>query len=470
MNVGLLQYSSGSYTRNTIGLITITLSNHGLTNVDTLYVKFTTGNAVSHLFQGCTVVNTNSFTVQTTGEGITSGTALVSKVIFNRSGGYTQDVFFRITVDISSHGLPDGSDLYVRYTSGDGESGPAVIERVVNANRFTVVKKNNPGGFYGEFGVNQFHQQLYYGAGIKVYVIDEGFNDVDLTTPGVQTTTDLAEFTIVNISTPGAGGGGLSHGGLVCALLGASRRNGAGVIGICPDAQLFIADVDDENGDIFISKVVQAIDDAIARQVDIINMSLGTEFDSSAFAQAVQRAIDANILVFAATGNAGRTVYEYPAAYPGVISVASVDINRQLSAFNTRNDRINLFAPGENYPLPSPLDTQDIVYVNGTSFSSPFASGLAALYINRRRQELLDSTFRPSSNEIIDVLRGEGYLNTSSVSYSPEDSTNGSNTGMESGALGLVAVVVVLIVILFMFFNRSTSSYSNHRATKSIMG
>jgi hypothetical protein len=457
VEVGVIQYSSGTYTRNTLGLVSITLNDHGFLNTDTLYVKFTTGDAVSVLSQGCTVLTPNTFTIQTSGVGIAAGSVLVSKVVFNRSGIYAIDSSMKITIDVASHGLPDGSDIYLRYTSGSGESGPAVIERIINSGRFTVVKKNNPGGFYGEFGVKGFHEQLYYGQGIKVYVIDEGFNDVDLTAPGVQTTTDLADFTIVNISDPGAGGGGLSHGGLVCALLGASRKNGAGIIGICPDAELFIADVDDANGDIFITKVVQAIDDAIARGVDIINMSLGTEFNSPIFSQAVQRAINANILVFASAGNSGATVYEYPAAYTGVISVASVNIQRQPSSFNTRNDKVDLFAPGENYPLPSPLNTQDIVYVNGTSFSSPFAAGLAALYINRRRQELLDPTFRPSATEIINVLKGENYLNTASITSLP-DTTNSSSDGVLAGASIMVAALALVIIVLLFLGSRRTST------------
>jgi len=442
VEVSLLLFSSGTYVRDATGLVTISLEGHGLNNTDSFYVKFTTGKAISALFQECAVVDANHFSVQTDDLSVTSGSVLVSKLLFDRSGTYLIDtVSLHITLDIPGHGLPDGSDIYVRYLSGLGESGPAVIREIINTDLFTVVKKNNPGGFYGAFGVKQFHEQLHYGAGVKVYVIDEGFNDIDLTTPGIQTTSELAEYTIVNISNPGAGGGGLSHGGLVCALLGASRRNGAGIIGICPDAQLFLADVDDTDGDIFISTVVSAIDDAIARGVDIINISLGSRFDNPAMAQAVQRAINASILVFASAGNSGKKIYEYPASYPGVISVASVNIRRRLSSFNTQNDRVSLFAPGEQYPLPSPLDTQDIVYVNGTSFSSPFAAGLAALYISRRRQELLDPTFRPSSSEIVDVLRGESFLATASI-----DSSEATSGGIAFVIIGIAIVLVALLL------------------------
>lgn len=437
----LVYSNTGTYIINSEGQVIITLPNHGISNNDVLYVKYITGGGKSRLVDQQEVLTDGPDHLRLTESSseATQGQVLVSRLFFDKSGTYTMDQQKVITVLIPSHGYPDGTDLYLRFSSGPGISSPVVIERILHSGGFRVIKKNNPGGFYSEFGVSIFHHQLYYGAGVKVYVIDEGFNDVDLNTPGIQTTTDLAEFTVVDLATPGAGGGGLSHGGLVCALLGASRRNGAGIIGVCPDAQLFIADVDDINGSIFISRVVEAIDDAISRGVDIINMSLGTTSDIPSLRSAVQRALQANILVFASAGNSGQEIYEYPSAYPGVISVASVNIRRQASSFNTRNDRVALYAPGEKYPLPSPFDTQDVVYVNGTSFSSPFAAGLAALYLSRRRGELSNPTYRCGPEELIGILQGEGYLATANT-LQPETTSN-SGAGILLGVLLLLALL-----------------------------
>jgi len=448
VEVATLMYKNGTYTRTADGLITVTLQvDHSYNNSTKVYVKFTTGKAVSRLFTSINVINGKTFTVQDQDLGETSGTVLSSRIVFSKSGTYSRDSHYGIVVHISNHNFVKGASLYLKYNSGTAVSGPAVIEKVSTTSSFRILKKADPGGFYTEFGVNKFHKDLHYGAGVKVYVIDEGFNDVDPFTPGIQTTSDLAEFTMVDISAPGAGGGGLSHGGLVCALLGASRRNGAGIIGICPDASLFLADVDDSSGDIFISNVVKAIDDAIARQVDIINISLGTSTSVPSLQQAVQRALDANILIFASAGNSGKPGYEYPASYPGVISVGSVNIHRRASSFNTRNEKVSIFAPGEKYPLPSPLDVTDVVYVDGTSFSSPFAAGLAALYIGKRRKELNNPDYQPSPQEVISILSSVEYLDTSFLSYSaPTANTN-------SSGLSIVSAIVFVVGVFLLFAN-----------------
>jgi subtilisin len=453
VEVSNLIYHPGSYSRNANGLVTVVMQGpHGYNSSSKVYIKFISGNAISSLFTQISVVSATSFTVQDSESGITSGDVLVARITFNKSGTYSRDSHYGIVIHIETHNYVKGTSIYVKYTSGLAQSGPAVIEKVNNNSSFRILKKADPGGFYSEFGVNKFHQTNTYGNGVKVYVIDEGFNDIDPHTPGIQTTSDLAEFTMVNISTPGAGGGGLSHGGLVCALLGASRRNGAGIIGLCPDSHLFLADVDDQAGDIFISKVVQAIDDAVARQVDVINISLGTSTSSSSLEQAVQRALNANILIFASAGNSGKAGYEYPSSYPGVISVGSVNIHRRPSSFNTRNERVSVFAPGEKYPLPSPLDVTDVVHVDGTSFSSPFAAGLAALYISKRRQELNNPSFRPSREEVISVITGVEYMNTSGISYNTPSNLSPSNNGISA------IVAVIFVIGVFLLFAMIASS------------
>jgi hypothetical protein len=307
----------------------------------------------------------------------------------------------------------------------------------------------DPGSFYRKFGVKDFHDRKIYGGGVSIYIIDEGFNDTDPNIPGIQPISDLADFEVIDFGDNGAGTS-LSHGGLVGGLLGASRKNGAGIIGVSPDAKLFLADVDDTQGAIFISKVVQAIDDAVSRNVDIINMSLGTAFSSSSLNQAVQRAVNANIIVLASAGNSGSAIYEYPAAFDGVISVASVNYDGQKSGFNTRNEKVAIFAPGENYPLPSPISENNIVRVDGTSFSCPFAAGVLSLYIQDKRIKINNSSWRPSRAEIVEEI--PKILGTQSLSYaapgfSPVDLFSGDTIEtLTYVGIALVGVAIVAII------------------------
>lgn len=361
-----------------------------------------------------------------------------------------------VTINRTNHGYAVGNSIYVDLvTPTPGfSSSPAIVESVIGPSSFRLVKKQDPGSFYTKYGVKEFHDRKIYGRSVSVYIIDEGFNDVDPNIPGIQPISDLANFEVINISDEGAGTS-ISHGGLVGALLGASRVNGSGIIGVCPDAKLYLADVDDVDGSIFISNVVRAIDDAILRGVDIINMSLGTSFASSTLNQAVQRAVDANILVFASAGNSGSPIYEYPAAFDGVISVASVDYKGDPSSFNTRNEKVAIFAPGERYPLPSPVSERNIVYVDGTSFSCPYAAGLTALYIHEQRSLRGDPSWRPTREEIVEEI--PKILGTQDLSYPapgfvPVDLFGSEVVGtLTIAAIGLVVVFVIAYILSRIF-------------------
>lgn len=85
----------------------------------------------------------------------------------------------------------------------------------------------------------------------------------------------------------------------------------------------------------------------------------------------------------ASAGNDGTTSYNYPASYDGVISAGSVGSNLVRSWFSQYNNKLDVVAPGEGI-----LTTEDwlkndygydYVFVDGTSFSAPYVSGVAAL-------------------------------------------------------------------------------------------
>ena len=317
----------------------------------------------------------------------------------------------------------------------------------------SVEKKYTPGitdyisEYYEPFGVSAFHLNGQFGRGaepapgnlyqVKLYIIDSGFDDLDPITPGIQTHIDLSTVEVINFSVEGSPEVP-SHGSLVCALVAAPENN-FGIVGVCPKAKVYLGDVDNSVGTIFQSKVAEAIDDAVSRGVDIISISLGASSFTNVMKDAVDNAVAQGVLVFASAGNSGQPGYEYPASFDGVISVGSVDINRNLSSFNTRNEKIALFAPGEDYFLPSNVGP---VLANGTSFSCPFAAGLAALYISRQREILEDATYLPTRQEIVDILKGEDYLNSASLGYSdPSSSTLPPNLA----GIGIIALVVIAL-------------------------
>lgn len=172
----------------------------------------------------------------------------------------------------------------------------------------------------------------------------------------------------------------------------------------------------DTNGRLSIANIVKGINYAIEQQADVINMSIGGTKADQHEQQAIEAALNAGIAIFASSGNDGHTsnVINYPAAYNGVFSIGAMNEQQQRAHFSTYNDKVLGVVPGAAVPLPQG-DT--IRPINGTSFSSPFAAGLAAatLQYSDASYELLRHAFAKTAKDIhtagYDEETGYGILN-----------------------------------------------------------
>jgi subtilisin family serine protease len=82
-------------------------------------------------------------------------------------------------------------------------------------------------------------------------------------------------------------------------------------------------------------------------------------------------------------GNSGERERYYPAAFPEVIAVGSVDADGRRSHFSTTGDHIAISAPGENI-VSAARHGYDAG--SGTSYAAPFVTGAAALLVARARR------------------------------------------------------------------------------------
>jgi Subtilase family len=149
---------------------------------------------------------------------------------------------------------------------------------------------------------------------------------------------------------------------------------------VAPTARIMPLKAFGANGSGYISDVIRAIYYAIRQHASVVNMSFSTLQSSPALSDAVTYAKSSGTLCVAAAGNDGQKILVYPAAYKGVIGVASTSNSDVLSSFsNYGPSLVWVAAPGEGIITTYPYGTWAAGW--GTSFSTPFVSGTAALML-----------------------------------------------------------------------------------------
>jgi subtilisin family serine protease len=145
------------------------------------------------------------------------------------------------------------------------------------------------------------------------------------------------------------------HGTHVAGTVAAIAGNGVGVVGANPGARLHIVKVygDDDPGGgscawTYSSNLVAAVSRCVAAGANVVNMSLGGPEVARTERRAFRRFHRAGVLLVAAAGNGGGTERYFPAAYPGVVSVAAVDANEVVRGFSQKNADVELAAPGHD--------------------------------------------------------------------------------------------------------------------------
>ena len=163
------------------------------------------------------------------------------------------------------------------------------------------------------------------------------------------------------------------HGTAMASLIAGASRPARGA---APGARLLDFPIlgKDGVGDAF--SLAEAIFKAVDQGARVINMSLGSPGDSAVVREAVAYALSKNVALVAAAGNDSVNQVSYPAAYDGVVAVASVDASRQPLYFSNRGPQVDVAAPG--YEVVAAWPGQKYVEMNGTSASTALVSGAIA--------------------------------------------------------------------------------------------
>ncbi|MEX0896011.1 MAG: S8 family serine peptidase [Patescibacteria group bacterium] len=197
------------------------------------------------------------------------------------------------------------------------------------------------------------------------------------------------------------------HGTHVAGTVGADVDNG-GWQGAAPQASLVAVKVLGADGTGYISDIIDGIDWAMAEDVQVMNFSLGTTYDSSALKTKLAEAQAQGIYLVAAAGNTSGGPLLYPAAYNSVIAVSATDSNDQFASFSSTG--AELAAPGVaiTSSIPGGYATW-----SGTSMAAPHVSASVALMIANEQEnirERLQQTALDLGTSGKDIYFGHGRV------------------------------------------------------------
>jgi subtilisin family serine protease len=204
---------------------------------------------------------------------------------------------------------------------------------------------------------------------VVVAVLDSG---VDFSHPDLQGALVPGYDFVNNDADPTDDNG---HGTGVAGIVGARSDNGRGVSGFCPRCSVMPVKVVGSDGSASGLNVASGITWAADHGARVISLSLGGTY-SSTVSDAVRYVSEKGVLVVAAAGNNGNSNLFYPAAEPGVVSVAATQRTDQLFSWSNFGDWVAVAAPGCDMTTIRGGRYGEFC---GTSAATPVVSGLAGL-------------------------------------------------------------------------------------------
>jgi type VII secretion-associated serine protease mycosin len=240
------------------------------------------------------------------------------------------------------------------------------------------------------------------GKGVTVAVVDSGIN---------ASHPQLAGRVIKSINLTGTPhntdcyGHGTAVAGIIAAQDERNSSHPVPFVGVAPDVKLISVKIQEgENSTDTGGLLAKGIERAVEAGADIINVS-AFNTDYPALRKAVRDAQKHDVLIVASAGNVDPQKKKteqaaYPASYPGVLSVGAVDENGSLSGFSNTASKVDVTAPGSD--IVSTTGDGYVGGLQGTSFSAPYVTGVAAL-IKASHPKL---TYQQIMNRIIRTADG----------------------------------------------------------------
>ena len=173
------------------------------------------------------------------------------------------------------------------------------------------------------------------------------------------------------------------HGTHICGIV-AAEKNGVGVVGVAPKADLYVAKAFGKDGKTSYPAIEKSMNWLIDKGVDVINMSFSSSATSPQYKALISKVHERGISLICAAGNEGgmgENTIGYPANFPETVAVSAVDINKNIADFNSRGKAAEISAAGID--IYSTYLDGGYATLSGTSMATPIITGAVAILLSK---------------------------------------------------------------------------------------
>ena len=255
-----------------------------------------------------------------------------------------------------------------------------------------------------ETNVESFWNNGFTGKNVKVAVLDTGVNSNNV----------IAANDFTGSNTIDENG----HGTKIAEI----------ILAMAPDVQLINAKVLDKDGKGSEASVIAGINYAVEQGANVISLSLGGYFDdiNSPLVAAVEDAVNKGVTVVVAAGNCG-----IPGQCGNFVGVATPGNSpNAITVGSVSGEQAVPYSPGQDftsYIKPDVVAPESANSLTGTSASTPFVSGAAALIIEKYNSDPLEVKSLIEQNAVDlgiegkDTVFGSGKLNLNFLTETPTE-------------------------------------------------
>ncbi|MET1016184.1 MAG: S8 family serine peptidase [Leifsonia flava] len=201
------------------------------------------------------------------------------------------------------------------------------------------------------------------------------------------------------------------HGTTTASVIAGRGSEEAGIVGVAPRARVVPLRAVESVVQLFDSDVARAVEHARLTGCHLVSISVGGK-GFFGLRAAIQRAVDAGMIVMGAAGNNVRIVVA-PASYPNCLAVAATGPDDQPWPESSRGRAVDVSAPGwgvyvAGYVWENGVPAAVVGQSSGTSYAVTHLAGVAALWLAHHGPEELQKRYGAGVQAAFLHLLGSG--------------------------------------------------------------